>query len=290
MSETAATAGALLRAAREKQNLALTALAAATKVPPRKLDALERDRLDELPDVTFARALARSVCRHLRIDAAPILALLPPAEDAGVRRLEQLSAGLAAPVALAGAAGAGEAGGWLRRPVVWIAALLLGAAALLLYGQPEVVARWWAQVATPASPAAAPAAAPPAAVAPPVAEAASAPVAAEPAAATPAAAPTGTAPIVETVHSAPGGAAPAAAPAGVLVLEASGESWVEVRDAAGQVLLSRTLLAGEAVGLDGALPLRATIGNAGATQVSFRGTPVDLAPATRDNIARLELK
>jgi cytoskeleton protein RodZ len=69
------------------------------------------------------------------------------------------------------------------------------------------------------------------------------------------------------------------------------ESWIEVLDARGQTLLSRLVQPGEAVGLDGAVPLRVTIGNASATQLSFRGKPLDLAAYTRrDNVARLDLK
>ncbi len=47
MTERAETAGSLLRAAREKQGLHIAALAAAIKVAPRKLDALENDRWNE---------------------------------------------------------------------------------------------------------------------------------------------------------------------------------------------------------------------------------------------------
>ena len=65
---------------------------------------------------------------------------------------------------------------------------------------------------------------------------------------------------------------------------------MDARDARGQVLLSRTVLPGESVGLDGALPIRMTIGNASAVQLGFRGQAIDLAPNTRDNVARLELK
>jgi cytoskeleton protein RodZ len=43
------------------------------------------------------------------------------------------------------------------------------------------------------------------------------------------------------------------------------------------------------VDLDGALPLRVTIGNAAATQVSFRGQPVDLSANTLGNVARIQL-
>jgi cytoskeleton protein RodZ len=65
---------------------------------------------------------------------------------------------------------------------------------------------------------------------------------------------------------------------------------VQVVDGGGQTLLSRTVQAGERVGLDGTPPLRLTIGNALGTDVQFRGRAVDLQPATRDNIARIELR
>ena len=80
-----------------------------------------------------------------------------------------------------------------------------------------------------------------------------------------------------------------AAPAPVQ-LRAREASWIEVLDAKGEALLARTLAPGEAVGLDGVLPVRVKIGNAAATELLFRGQPVDLAPVTRDNVARLELK
>lgn len=71
------TAGALLRQYRETQGFKLDVLAQALRVSPAKLLALESDRLDELPDAMFARALTLAVCRQLKVDAAPVLALLP---------------------------------------------------------------------------------------------------------------------------------------------------------------------------------------------------------------------
>jgi cytoskeleton protein RodZ len=76
-SPSPVTAGTLLRHAREAQGLHIAALAAALKVPQRKLEALERDEYGALPDPSFTRALALSVCRSLKIDSAPVLALLP---------------------------------------------------------------------------------------------------------------------------------------------------------------------------------------------------------------------
>src|SRR4051812_22839565 len=77
------TAGAWLRAARQQRGLHIAALAVMLKVPQAKLEALEGDRFTELPDATFARALATAVCRALKVDPAPVLALLPRTSERG---------------------------------------------------------------------------------------------------------------------------------------------------------------------------------------------------------------
>lgn len=76
-TNTSTTAGALLRQYREVQGFKCDVLAQALRVSVTKLEALENDRLDELPDAMFARALALAVCRQLKVDAAPVLELLP---------------------------------------------------------------------------------------------------------------------------------------------------------------------------------------------------------------------
>lgn len=280
-SPAAPTAGSLLRQARQAQGMHIAMLAAATKVPQRKLEALEADRLDELPDATFTRALAQTVCRALKIDPAPVLALLP--QPAG-HRLEQVSEGINAPFRERPGMSQGGEGLNIGSPAVWAPLLVLLLAAIVYFMPAGMVKLPGAPTAS--APAAAPAASAPtvaAAPAPSVAPAASV--------------------VVETVHSAPAAAEPSAsasvvaasapaaeaAPAGVLQLRTSAESWVEVTDARGSTLLSRLLQPGETVGVDGAAPLRLTIGNAAATQVSFRGQRVTLT-STRDNVARLELK
>ena len=73
----AATAGAMIRAAREALGLDQAALAAMLKIPLRRIDALEQGRHDELQGATFERALAQAACRVLKIDSKPVLALLP---------------------------------------------------------------------------------------------------------------------------------------------------------------------------------------------------------------------
>ena len=265
------SAGALLRAARERQGLHIAALAAAIKVTPRKLDALERDRYDELPDPAFTRALAQAVCRSLKIDAAPVLALLPPAAPAS---LEHVAGSLNTPFReRSGREDHGLAASAIR-PLIWASAVLMLAAVVVMF-LPE---GWWGGSATaeaPATPgpaasaAAAPAAASAAiaAVGASAADAASAVVAEAAAIAGPAATPASA--VVETVFAAPPPAAGASAVtlATMLSIRVSETSWVEVQDGRGTLLLSRSVQPGESVGLDGAPPLRLTVGNAAGTQL-----------------------
>lgn len=72
-----ASAGAMLRAARERCGMHIGLLSTTLKVPVRKLELLESDQFDELHDATFVRALALSVCRVLKCDPSPILDALP---------------------------------------------------------------------------------------------------------------------------------------------------------------------------------------------------------------------
>ncbi len=288
------SAGGMLRAARETRGLHIAALAASIKVSPRKLEALEADRYAELPDLTFTRALAHTVCRALKVDAEPVLAKLPHAGD--LSRLAQVGGGLNAP--FRGAPGSRDPGemSFHRKPVFWATLLvLLGALALALV--PE---RWMDWPGASKAPAAAASAVVPAPIAnhparasePLAAVAAAEPLPGAPSASAASIASAPAAPLIETVHSSPpAGLAGSAGfeTAGIVALRTSAETWIDVKDARGQVLLSRNVQAGELIGLDGALPLRLVIGNASATQLLFRGKPVDLDASTRDNVARLQL-
>jgi cytoskeleton protein RodZ len=285
-SRQTASAGALIRAAREQRGLHIAALAAAIKVPQRKLEALESDRYDELLDMTFTRALAQTVCRSLKIDAQPVLDLLPQAPGTAPK-LQHVSNGLNAPFREKPGVDDGMDWSWLRRPVFWGTLLVLAAAAAVAF-MPErffgALRSFGAKApASTTTTAAAPAAA---VVAPPAATAVALPPASD-------ANPTialGAPATVEAPASAAAVAGAAKPAAGALLaVKVSSESWVEVQDAKGQTLLSRKVAAGESLGLDGDVPLRLTIGNAAATQITFRGQPVDLSSNTVANVARLQL-
>ena len=85
-------------------------------------------------------------------------------------------------------------------------------------------------------------------------------------------------------------AAPALPTSGVVVFTASGNSWIEVTDSKGLVVLRRMLNAGETAGASGVLPLTAVVGRADATQVQVRGKAFDLSAFAKDNVARFEVR
>jgi cytoskeleton protein RodZ len=324
------TAGTLLRRAREAAGLHVAALAVSLKVPVRKLEALEENRLDELPDAVFVRALASSVCRNLKIDPQPILERLP---QTIAPRLVRDGEGINAPFR---APSDGAPPGWteqLTKPVfLAVFALLLGALVLILLpnAQKPAQAPAIATAAAPADPppppmvlpgpdavgpggnAASPAVAlqdaaavqvpaprpvvltaiaPPAAA--PTAAAASLPARAASAAAKPASAPSLAVGVTSHAQAPVGAASNTVQPVstnGIVVLRAKGPSWVEVVDAKGVVGVRKTLSAGESAGATGALPLQVTIGRVDVTEVQVRGKPFDLRPVSKDNVARFEVK
>ena len=99
------SAGALLRQYREAKGLHNSILAAALKVPSSKLVALEANRLEELPDLVFARALAMSVCRYLHADAAAVLSMMPGQELVpAVEPLVSVSSGMQRPMPMSAGA------------------------------------------------------------------------------------------------------------------------------------------------------------------------------------------
>jgi cytoskeleton protein RodZ len=299
------SAGALLRAAREHQGMHIATLAAAIKVAPRKLDALENDRWDELPGPTFTRALAQAVCRALKADPQPVMELLPPADtsmlDSTFGTINEPFSGRGRELGLRAFIPRGP---WLIAAIV-----LLLAAALVLWLPAGTWSRLVSRSSAPAGETGGVVTVPVAPQAPGQAGAAGATGGAVPGvpAASPAPTPLSTTPsptasttstiaptASPTAAASPPGAAvvpaPAAVPAGDLVLQCTARTWIEIIDGRGRILLSRNLEAGESLGLDGVTPLQVVVGNASATQVTYKGKAIDLEPRTRDNVARFDLR
>lgn len=289
----------LLKQSREAAGLHIAALAAALKVPVKKLEALEAGRYDELPDLTFARALASSACRHLRVDPAPVLEQIPTAQ---APQLGDSSHTINAPFKGVASASAAHPAGWLSRPAVLGAmALLLGALLLvLLPGKPIESSAVPAGPDTPLP--AAPASAPEPAAAAPVVDVPAPPdTGAVPAAAASATwtAGTVTVPLTgSTTLAAPAASTTTAtitdpaAPgtASLLRIKAISDSWVEVVNGSGAVVIQRLLKTGDVVDFSTAPPYAVVLGRVEAAEVSVRGQPFDVTPFARNSVARFEVK
>ena len=290
-----AQAGAALREARVAAGRSVEELAAQLKVAPVKIAALEAGDWSALPDDTFGRALLRSCCKALKIDAQPMLDLLPgaPVLHSPAPTPEIGGADLAARVPerpLPRVAASGHR----SRGLLWIAVLIVVLAAGV-YFWPAL--RGLTESALPRS---APSdvqksgvvesVVPPAAHASsPADHAASSPLSLQ-------SSPTiaGSAPAAASAPTSSASSASTAATAGPsLQLEARAPSWVQVTASDGKVIFSQLLQAGAPQSVQvpaGSAPLSVVVGNAPQTTVNYAGKPVDLAPNTRANVARFTLK
>ncbi len=76
-----ATAGSLLKEAREARGLSLEEVAAATRVRVPYLEALESDALHQLPALVYARGYLRAYAGLLELEPEPLVASLRPARE-----------------------------------------------------------------------------------------------------------------------------------------------------------------------------------------------------------------
>jgi cytoskeleton protein RodZ len=287
-----------LREAREAAGLHIAALAAALKVPVKKLEALEAGRYAELPDMTFARALASSACRHLKVDPAAVLEQIPLARQPALGDSDQV---INAPFKGADAPSLAPMG-WLSRPAPVIVLVLL-IAALALWFWPAPVPTEPLADGAPSSESSVVAPAPeeplpaaPVEDAPGVSVEASAALPAVAAVVpVPASASTFTATVTaqaaDTVTpTAPAVASPVAAADSLLNIAVSAESWVEVVNGKGGVVVQRMFKPGDAMDFSAAPPYSVIIGRADVARVTVRGQPFDIAPYARNSVARFEVK
>lgn len=276
------SAGAILRMAREAQGIHIDTLAVAMKIPVKKLEALEADRYELLPDTVFARALASSICRTLKIDPTPVLERLP---SNIAPRLKTDESGINTPFRVA--AGGVVGGAYLHhlsKPVVLaVLALLVGVLVITFFpvgsltdtfGQGQSDGTSVTSLVTQ----------PPTLesrndqmgdAVPPLNSSLPISIPVEPVVATPL--------VAEQVPE-------AAAITDLINFKAKGTSWVEVVDAKGVTQLNKTLRDGDVASASGAVPLHVVVGHTENTEVQLRGKPFDLAKVSKNNVARFEVK
>lgn len=281
----------LLQQSREAAGLHIAALAAALKVPVKKLEALEAGRYEELPDLTFARALASSACRHLKIDPGPVLEQIPFGRTPALGDTPNT---INAPFKPAQERATTSAVEWLRRPAVLASLLLVLAAAGLL------LAPDWGPTIDQLRQAAPSAAVDASERVEPGPEVSLPP----PAAATAETSSGGSQTVVTQTEPATGenpAAAPVPVPAAaaasadvadvaLLRIQAVGASWVEVVDGKGVSQVQRMLKPGDSLDFSASPPYSVVVGRADAVQVTVRGQSFDVMPLARNSVARFQVK
>jgi len=75
----------------------------------------------------------------------------------------------------------------------------------------------------------------------------------------------------------------------LIELQTSADTWVEISGADGKLLEQDLLRGGESRTYRGAGPFRVSLGRSSAVRLALDGRPVDLAPHTREDVARLLL-
>lgn len=289
--------GRILADERERQGLARAEVAQRLHMSAYQVEALEGGDYSRLPKGTFLRGFVRNYGKLLNLEPAALLAHLADAAPGGT------APGIVVPSQNIRFDPLGER---LSNPYVKAAALAVVALGLVF-----AAIYWWLFI-RPAPPAGV-AKKPAAERGPPPQLAASARPAPEVVAPTPA-------PVMETpvevppraepakadkaktegakaaerkaeaVNTAQIRAAAAASGAATLRFRFKGESWVEIRDAQGRVLLSRLNLRGTEAEVAGRPPLTVIVGNAPDVQVLYNEREFPLEPHTKVAVARFTVE
>lgn len=280
--ESQASPGKMLRTAREAKGMHLALLSVTLKVPTRQLEALENDQYDAFKGAAFVRAVAHSMCRHLGIDPAPVLAGLPQTSTSMSVQPYAVEAAAKTPLRVSRA----FRGPLVSRQVLVLACLMLAGSAALI---------WWPApgesaddvMATVQMPAADASAAEQAVIVnvPSVPESSASGTGTEVANVAGASSfPAGKDTSTGGANSSQGGRK------NDLLIAASADTWMEIRDAKGQLVLNRLLKAGESMSVDVPAPFNVVIGRAHAVKVTLGGKDFDLTPYTKVSTARFDIQ
>lgn len=281
--------GAVLRAARKKQEMSVEEAAQQLRMSPRQVLALEEDNLAALTTPAFVRGFIRNYARLLKLDAEPLLetyrAMQPdPGHHAAISLHSEH---------IAFTDHARKA--WGAYALGSLLVLLLGAGWLFYKEKntqqpapvraekPNTAESSVAQDAAPKPPANTP-----------EAESASVAVPMPPADPAPVATANPTLPVTVVEPTPVSASAPVTtvpvATAGAIHMVFSEQTWVSVVDSTGKEVFNKTKAAGTEDNADGTPPFKVVIGNATGAKVFYRDKPYDIAPYTKSNVARLTLE
>ncbi|PHV36073.1 helix-turn-helix domain-containing protein [Janthinobacterium sp. BJB304] len=311
-----ALAGAQLKAQREALGWPVEQVADQLKLAPRQVIALEEGDMAALPNVAVVRGFVRAYAKVVRLDAAPLVAMIEvhpaPAQDPAAPVRREISATFSesrfpsmtqrssnqTPIWIAGAVAVVVAAAFGAYKLGYVPASLLSAqagkeTAHAEVGPVETTLIKPGQDLTPVQTPSVPLISVPpppgndTQTGAPAAAAASAPAAAVPPAAVPAPATAATAAVT------PPAAAAAAAPAvgaNALVLKVEQDSWVEIRRPGASPLISRMVKAGSTETFDITGPATLVVGKPGVVQATLRGAKLELPTVAGGTISRVSIK
>jgi cytoskeleton protein RodZ len=305
------TPGVHLKAGREAMGWSVEQVAEQLKLQIRQVVALEADDLASLPNLAVVRGFIRAYAKILKIDAAPLVAMIAdpvasPATAAAAPRRDLSASFSEARFPSMTERSSKPAGLWGGLALLLVAAAGFGAyemglipAGLLGSGEKGAPSAPATVVATPAAtlettlvkpesltPApvpliSVPGAQPETPVMPPAAPASPAATPAEAA--------------LKPVEAAAKPAeAPKAAEAPVgnnaLVINVRQDSWVEIRRKGAAPLVSRLMLAGSSQSFDITEPVQLVVGRPSGVDATLRGAALELTPVPGGTASRLNLK
>lgn len=311
--------GELLRAAREAQGLTVADVAERIKFSVKQVEALEADKSESLPEGAFLRGFVRSYARTLHLDEAPLLALLSPpqtqhgdvsavqgggldfvaGEASSKKNIYLMAAALLVVMVLAFFIWSEKDEAIVEKVVVQevklpemnqasavvsaVSAVSAASAVVIPEAEPTQVTPIVKTVPAPK-------------VVEPVKEAVVAPKVTPPVAPAVVVKP-------KLVESSPVAANPNAVPEKpTLPLDQlkkrpihivfSQDSWMEIKDTNGELLLSRMNAAGTEKWIGGGrrAPYQVAIGNIGAVKLFYKGREVDLSKYSQSGVVRLVLE
>ncbi len=290
VADTAQTAplGEVLARERERQGLSRSEVAQRLHMSASQVEALEAGQYERLPKGTFLRGFVRNYAKQLSLPADPLLARLqeaaprPPASRIVVPsqniRFDPMSERLSSP--------------YVRASVLAVVAVALSLAAMYWWinvrqSPPASVSRKAMELGPPQQLAAAPVSAPetPPPVEAPKVEATPSPALPQGGGSTSLVAP-GAA--VAAMERGPG-TAPKRGERRIK-FRFKGESWVEIRDAQGRVLISRLNSPGSEAEVAGRPPFTVVVGNAPDVQMLYDDRVFPLEPHTKVAVARFTVE
>jgi cytoskeleton protein RodZ len=271
------TVGQTLAAERERQGLSRPDVAQRLHMSAYQIEALENADYARLPKGTFLRGFVRNYAKLLGLPPDSVLPLLTEVVPAGDKK-----PGIVVPTQNIRFDPLGER---LQSPYVkaaTIAVVVVSLAFAAMY--------WWLFIRH-GPPGSGPARKAPEAAAP-------APTSAAPSAVAPAPKPEVVASIAVAPPPVPAKAEPpkkteavkAAADGSTLKFRFKGQSWVEIRDGKGRLLISRLNPAGSEAEVSGRPPFSVVVGNAPEVEMFYNDHEFDLEPHTKVAVARFTVE